>query len=231
MKYYFKVGQNTRILYPGDFFIGLDNTNHTYEELDNMGKLDREIIGVFDFNEDTIYAYEDFPHSLVTAQITEFRDVGILNQFMFRGDYYSCTTKDLAIINTLLTLSRDSTVSDLADIGNMHWFNETVPFFWVDVNGRIRNMDLVTFKEFAKNAVMHVLSYNLAAEIFKAKHNAGEEIDLSDENNWPLSHTLSDPTVEYVKFASRLIETHYGEVNVIDDEYQNQIDNIASMIE
>lgn len=227
MKYYFKLGLNSRIIYPGDFFIGLDNLNHTYYDISTMNKIDREKIGVYELDEDFKYFNDTrVRESNIASQVDDLRDRRILTRFTFRGDPYNCGVRDIATVNTLLTISRDSSVDDAADIGNLNWYSKDIPFFMITAEGNIRNMDLLTFKEFAKHMTLHVLATNIAAEVIKYRLNSGEEFDMQDRENWPEGDNVAD----YKKFCSRLIDYTYGSPEKIDENYQNQIDSIASML-
>lgn len=227
VKYYFKLGLNSRIIYPGDFFIGLDNLNHTYYDIATMNKIDREKIGVYELNENYKYFSDSrVKQSLIASQIDDLRDVRILSRFSFRGDIYNCSVRDIATVNTLLSLSKDSCIDPTKDVGNLNWFNKDIPFYIITAQGHIRNMDLATFREFVEHMTAHVLANNIAAEVLKFRLNSGEELDIQSVENWPNGDNIDD----YVLFSNRLVDYTYGSIEQIDENYQNQIDSIASLI-
>jgi hypothetical protein len=224
MKYYFKLGLNSRIIYPGDFFIGLDNLNHTYYDIATMNKIDREKIGVYELDEDFKYFKDSrVKQSYTDSQIDDLRDVRILTRFKYRNDFYNCGVRDIALVNTILSLTSQS--SDT--IGNLHWYDEHIPFYITTYKGYIRNMDLPTFRDFAKHMTAHVLAYNRAAEILKLRCSTGEQVDIHARDNWPTENIIED----YALFSQKLIDYTYGSIEPIDEDYQNQIDSLASMIE
>lgn len=225
MKYYFKHGLNSRIIYPGDFFIGLDNLNHTYYDIITMNNIDREKIGVYQLDEDFKYFKDSrVRQSYTDSQIDDLRDVRILTRFNYRNDFYSCGVRDIALVNTLLSLSSQSSADN---IGDLHWFDENIPFYITTYKGYIRNMDLATFRDFAKHMMAHVLANNRAAEILKLRCNSGEQVDIQASDSWPNGDSLKD----YDLFSQKLIDYTYGSIEPIDEDYQNQIDSLASMIE
>lgn len=228
MKYYFKLGLNSRIIYPGDFFIGLDNLNHTYYDISTMNSLDREKIGVYELDEDFKYFKDTrVREASIAAQVDDLRDRRILTRFNFRNNYYNCGVRDIAMANTLLALSKKLPVDNVSEEGNLNWYSNDIPFFMLTADGNIRNMDLITFTDFVNNMTLHVLSTNIAAEVLKYRLNSGENVDIQAEEHWPTGDNAKD----YVTFSTRLIDYTYGSPEKIDENYQNQIANIASMLE
>lgn len=210
MRYYLQVGQNTRILNPGDFFICRNGQNHTYEEVALMSKNDRERLGVYELDEQSIA--EDYNTDTVLGDINAMRDMKIQETFVFRTEKYKCTARDVSTINILLSCASDR----LDD----NWLSPQIPFFWVNKNGDIRYMDVAIFKEFAKSMAQHIVANTLAALVLSNKVLAGEVIDIQDPNNWPAPKVMST-NYSYEEFSRRYIEVKYGNLNgiVID---QNQ---------
>ena len=210
MKYYLKVGQNTRILNLGDFFICRNGQNHTYEEVVLMSKNDRERLGVYELDDQSLV--EDYNTETTLSNIDTMRDMKILETFVFRSEKYKCTPRDVATINLLLSCAGDQ----LDD----NWLSPQIPFFWVNKNGDIRYMDVAIFKEFAKSMAQHVVANTVAALILSNKVLAGEVVDIQDPNNWP-APTVMSSNYSYEEFSRRYIELKYGNVNEIEVD-QNQ---------
>lgn len=231
MAYYLKINKNIRLLYPGDFFVGLDGINHTYNELHSMNVLDRTSIGVFEIDEASIdYEALYSPKKVLLRQLEELKTTKMLNQFFFRGDYYSASLRDMVTINLLSSVADQSKTTEIQDIGNLKWFNSNVPFFWHTADGHIRNMDIPTIKDFAKSMAMYMMTCHVCATILKHKILNDEEVDITDPSHWP--DLVNTPIIDnYEFFSAQLVDVKYGDGSAIDDSYQSQLDTIASMIE
>jgi len=230
MAYYLKINNNVRLLYPGDFFVGLDGINHTYNELDSMNIPDRNSIGVFELDENSIdYEALYTPRKVLLRQLEEVKTTKMLNQFFFRGDYYSAALRDMVTINLLASVADQNKTTELQDIGNLFWLNPNVPFFWHTIDGHIRNMDIPTIKDFAKSMAMYMMTCNVCATVLKHKILNGEKVDIMDASYWPdMNRSVVD---NYEFFSAQLINAKYGDGTTIDNSYQSQLDAIASMIE
>lgn len=232
MQFYLKVGRNSKIIRPGDFFIGLNNQNYKYEDVLAMSPIDRSIIGVYDFAEDSTDYGLDYNTEFKLRDVEEIRNMKIFDGFMFRDERYTCTARDIYMTNSLLALANIATINTATDIGNLNWLDEQVPFFMYNAAGNIRNMDIATFRDFGKNMTLHILAHNIAAKVIQERIAAGEEVNIRDDVNWPKYVPLTQTNVnDYRLFARKLIELKYGSENEIDADYQNQINDIASMIE
>ena len=231
MQFYLRVGKNSKIIRPGDFFIGLTGQNHTYEQILPMSAKDKRAIGIYDFAED--YLDYGFDHTKIfqLCDVDEVRNMKIFDNFMFRDERYSCSARDIYLVNSLLAIANTIAVNP-SDVGNLNWLDDEVPFFWYNEDGHIRNMDVATFRDFAKNMTLHIMAHNIAAKILQERITAGEEVDIRDSAHWP-EHVPFTPVNadNYRKFAKKLIELKYGSAGNIDSDYQNQINDIASMIE
>lgn len=227
MEYYLKIGRNTRIIRHGDFFIGANRQNYTYEEILPLSSEDKAAIGIYELEENDIV---DHNREFVLKSVNEIRNMRILNNFRFRDEPYTCTTRDGVTVDALLNIAKDKSVSSSADIGNINWLDNEIPFFWVTSDGNIRNMDIPTFKDFAKNMTLHVMAHNAAAMLIQ--HNIANGVEFVQDNNsyWP-DFVTKTPVENYKIFAKALIDAKYGLNNTIDANYQNQINDIASMIE
>lgn len=233
MEFYLKVGNNSRIIRPGDFFVGLNNQNYTYDDILIMPDIDKTIVGIYDFPENMPNYGFNYSAEFAIQDIDEVRNMRIHDKFMFRDERYNCTARDIFITNSLLAIANISPINIASDQGNLNWLDEQVPFFIYNADRNIRNMDITTFRDYAKNMTLHILCHNLAAEVIKERIAAGEEVDIRDNINWPQYVELSEmnPATNYRLFANKLIELKYGSPDNIDSAYQNQIDDIASMIE
>lgn len=226
MEYYLKIGRNTRIIRPGDCFIAANRQNYTYDEMLPLSLADKEVIGIFELEEDDIC---DQTAEFILKSINEIRNTRILNNFRFRDEPYTCTTRDGVTIDALLNIAKDKSVGSASDIGNINWLDDDIPFFWVTSHGNIRNMDIPTFKDFAKSMTLHVMAHNAAAMLIQ--HNISNGVEFVEDNHhWPDHHNKT-PAESYKIFAKALIEAKYGLDNSTDADYQNQINDIASMIE
>lgn len=231
MAYYLKIKKNIRLLYPGDFFVGLDGINHTYNELDAMTIPDRTSIGVFEIDEASIdYEALYSPRKVLLRQLEELKTTKMMNQFFFRGDYYATSLRDMVTINLLSSIADQNKTTEIQDIGNLMWFNANVPFFWHTADGHIRNMDIPTMKDFAKSMAMYMMTCNVCATILKHRILNDEEVDIMDPSHWPDSVNKSIVD-NYEFFSAQLVNAKYGDGSTIDDSYQSQLDAIASMIE
>lgn len=210
MKHYFKSGQNMRILNPGDFFISKDGQNYTYDGVIPMSNADRERIGVYELESDdeVINGSHGYNTEMLLGRINEIKSMKILETFRFQGERYNCTSKDLATISVILALAQDIPDSD-ANLNNLHWFNSQIPFFWCTSDGDIRNMDLATFKDFAKKMTLHVLANNMAALTLNNKAITGVDVDIQDDSNWPDTYTMSAKYL-YEEFSRQYIEAKFG---------------------
>lgn len=232
MQFYLKIGKDSRIIRPGDFFIGLTGQNHTYEEILPMSAIDKEILGIYDFAEDHVNYGLNYTAEFNICDINEVRNMKIFDGFKFRDEEYSCTARDIYLVNSLLAIANISPINSSMDTGNLNWLDEEVPFFGYTATGHIRNMDISTFRDFAKNMTLHILAHNLAAKVLQDRISAGEQVDIRDSIHWPEYIPFAETNVlNYRKFAKLLIELKYGSVSDIDSDYQSQIDDIASMIE
>lgn len=232
MQFYLKIGKNSRIIRPGDFFIGLNNQNYTYEDVVAMPAIERSIIGIYDFPEDNLNDGFNYHTEFKIRDIEEVRNMRIYDKFMFRDEPYTCSARDIYVVNSLLAIANINPINTSTDPGNLNWLNSQVPFFWYNADRNIRNMDIATFRDFAKNMTLHILSHNLAANVIQERVIAGEEVDIRDDINWPVYTAFTDTNANnYELFAKKLIELKYGSANNIDSDYQNQIDDIASMLE
>ena len=226
MEYYLKFGKNTRIIRPGDFFVGVNRQNYTYEEILPLSLADKAAIGIYELEENDVI---DHNKEFVLQSVNEIRNMRILNNFRFRDEPYTCTTRDGVTIDALLNIAKDKSVSSESDIGNINWLDDEIPFFWITSNGIIRNMDIPTFKDFAKNMTLHVMAHNVAAMLIQ--HNISNGIEfIEDNSHWP-DFLNKTPVESYKIFAKALIDAKYGINDSIDENYQNQINDIASMIE
>ncbi len=229
MKYFLKIGNNTRILNPGDYFVGADGFNHTYTEVIGLGQSDRMAIGVHELDESSIdYEATYNPRNNKLRELEEVKTMRMLKHFFFRGDYYSANIRDLTTINILLVSAIQSEKGGIEDIGNLMWFNPNVPFFWHTVDGHIRNMDIPTMKDFAKSMAEFIMTCNICATILKHQISNGEKVDVMANENWP--DFAKNNTENYEYFAAKLVSAKYGDGATVDDSYQAQLDAIASMI-
>lgn len=210
MKHYFKSGPNMRILNPGDFFISKDGQNYIYNDVIQMSNADRERIGVYELEPDdeAINGNRSYDIEMILGQINEIKAMKVLETFMFQGEQYNCTSKDLSTISVILALAQDIPDSD-AGPNNLHWFNSQIPFSWCNGAGDIRNMDLVTFKDFAKKMTLHVLANNMAALSLKDKVITGVDVNIQDDSNWPDTYTMS-AKYSYEEFSRQYIEAKFG---------------------
>lgn len=233
MQFYLKVGNNSRIIRPGDFFVGLNNQNYTYDDILIMPDIDRTIVGIYDFPENMPNYDFEYNTEFAIQDINEVRNMKIHDKFMFRDERYNCTARDIFITNSLLSIANITPINTSTDQGNLNWLDNQVPFFLYNADGNIRNMDITTFRDFAKNMALHILCHNIAAEVIKERIAAGEEVVVRDDINWPKYTELTEmnPVYNYRLFANKLIELKYGSSDNIDSTYQNQIDDIAGMIE
>lgn len=230
MRYYLKIGANSKILNPGDFFVGADGLNHNYNEVVTGGPSDRAAMGVHELDESAIdYEAVYSPSNMQLRELEETKAMRMLDQFAFRQDYYTATVRDLSTINILLTIATLQQTDGLNDIGNLMWFNENVPFFWHTADGNIRNMDIPTFKDFAKSMAEHIMTHHVCAAILKHRIQAGEEVDIMSVEHWPSSQRTNKENYEF--FTELLISTKYGDDRLIDESYQTELDAIAGMIE
>ncbi len=230
MKYFLKIGSNTRILNPGDYFVGADGFNHTYTEVVGLGQSDRTAIGVHEFDESSIdYEATYNPRNIKLREIEEIKTMRMLQHFFFRGDYYSANIRDLTTINILLVSAIQNEKGSVEDIGNLMWFNQNVPFFWHTADGHIRNMDIPTMKDFAKSMAEFIMTCNICATILKHNLINGDVVDIMSNDNWP--DFAKSNTENYEFFAAKLVNAKYGDGTTVDDSYQTQLDMIAGMIE
>lgn len=230
MKYYLKIKNNTRILNPGDFFVGADGFNHTYTEIIGLSPSDRSAIGVYELDESSIdYEAVYNPTNVKLRELEEAKTLRMLRHFYFRGDYYAATIRDLSTISILVMMASQNQKGGVDDIGNLMWFNPNVPFFWHTADGHIRNMDIPTLKDFAKSMTEYIMTCNICAIILKHHIVNGDDVDIMAPEHWP--DFAKNNTENYEFFASRLVNTKYGDGTAVDDSYQAQLDAIASMIE
>lgn len=199
-----------RILNPGDFFISRDGQNYTYDDVIPMSKADRERIGVYELEPDdeVINSGRDYNTEMLLSQIDEIKSMKILETFKFQGEHYYCTSKDLSTIGSILALAQDIPDSDTT-VNNLHWFNSQIPFFWCTKAGDIRNMDLATFKDFAKKIILHVLANNMAALTLKDKVINKITVDIQNDSNWPNTNAMS-AKYSYEEFSRQYIEAKFG---------------------
>ncbi len=230
MKYYLKIGNNSRILNPGDWFVGADGLNYTYTAIVSMSPSDRLAIGVHELDEASI-DYESVYNStnVKLRELEELKLLKMLNHFYFRGDYYAATVRDLAVVNILTSVAIQKEKGGIDDIGDLMWFNPNVPFFWHTKEGNIRNMDIPTIKDFAISMSQFIMTCNICATILKHHIKNGVDVDIMAAEHWPDFNKTNVENYEF--FASRLVNTKYGDGSTIDDSYQAQLDAIASMIE
>ncbi len=229
MKYYLKIGNNTRILNPGDFFIGADGFNHTYTEIIDLTTSDQIAAGVYKLDDSSIdYEATYSEQNVKLRELEEIKAIRMLRHFPFRGDYYSSTVRDLITINVLLSFAKQNEKGDITDIGNLLWLNSNVPFFWHTTDGNIRNMDIPTFTDFAKSMTEYIMTCNICAMILKHQIMDGVSVDTMAVENWPSD--IKTTTENYEYFANKLIDAKYGDGTAVDDAYQAQLDAIASLI-
>lgn len=230
MKYYLKIGNNTRILNPGDFFVGADGFNHTYTEVIELTSSDQIAAGVYKLDESSIdYEISYDETNIKLRELEEIKALKMLKHFNFRGDYYSSTIRDLITINSLLSFAVHNQKGGIDDIGNLMWLNPNVPFFWHTADGHIRNMDIPTFKDFAKSMTEYVMACNVCATLLKHQILNGGVVDTMAVENWPGDTKTTTENYEY--FANKLINTKYGDGTDVDDSYQAQLDALAGMIQ
>lgn len=230
MKYYLKIGDNTRILNPGDFFVGADGLNHTYTEAIELSPSDQIAAGVYKLDAssvdyETIYSETN----IKLRELEEIKTLKMLRHFPFRGDYYSSSIRDLITINSLLSFAVHNQKGGIDDIGNLMWLNVNVPFFWHTADGNIRNMDIPTLKDFAKSMTEYIMTCNICATILKHEIMNGIPVDSMAAEYWPEDTKTTTENYEY--FANKLVNTKYGDGTDVDDSYQSQLDAIASMIQ
>ena len=108
MEYYLKIGRNTRIIRPGDFFIAANRQNYTYEEILPLSPADKEAIGIHELEENDLV---DQSEEFVLKSVNEIRNMRILNNFRFRDEPYTCTTRDGVTIDALLNIAKDKSIS------------------------------------------------------------------------------------------------------------------------
>lgn len=230
MKYYLKIKDNARIINVGDFFVGADGINHTYTEVVEAGPSALLAMGVHQLDELSI----DFevvynPLNTTLRQLEELKAIKMVNNFNFRGDYYSATVRDLATVNILLSVANMNQSGNVTDVGNLMWFNPNVPFLWHTANGDVRNMDIPTFKDFAKSIAEYVMTCNICATILKHKILNGEDVKIKSQEHWP-DTTQRSITESYEFFASKLVDAKYGDGSEVDEAYQSQLDLLAGII-
>jgi hypothetical protein len=167
---------------------------------------------------------------MLLRQLEEAKALRMVNQFAFRKDNYSATVRDLATVNILLAIANDRQLGGVKDIGNLLWFHPTTPFFWHTADGKICNMDIPTFKDFAKSMVEYVMACNICATLLKHNILKGESVDIMANENWP-KQFADNYADEYAIFTNRLIDAKYGDGSSVDDAYQSQIDLLAGLIE
>ena len=94
-------------------------------------------------------------------------------------------------------------------------------------DNNIRNMDALTFIDFAKSMSYHVMSYNLAARTLEEKAKV-EEIDINGLEFWP--DINKTPLENYEYFSSSLIDHIYGPEILNSDEYESQLNELAKLL-
>jgi hypothetical protein len=216
MAFYLKIKNNVRILHPGDFFIGADGLNHTYNELENLNDIDLSIMGVHTLNIDELPSYQQ---SVLRARVDEQKDLQTINSFYFRNINYPCSAKDIAMVNTQLSLL---SIIPMPSVGDVNWVSPNTPFYLITSNGELNEFDAQTFIEFAKAMTLHVYTHKICAEILLAKSDL-EEADITDVNNWP---SVSKSHLEnYEYFSNQLITIKNAQVNT---SLLNEIDQILT---
>jgi hypothetical protein len=228
MKYYLKVGENTRVLYPGEFFVGSDGLNHNYTEIIGMTIIDRVAAGVYELSEDHA-DYENLysPSGLQIRRIEENYIMRMLEGFYFRRDQYSCGVRDITLMNLLLSMAKDRSVNDIADTGNLNWLNADVPFYIHTNTGQLRNFDIPTLKLLVESMTYYIMACKIAAELLKFNATLGD-IDPSDASNWP--NTLNTTAKNcYEDFNQRYIEAKFGNTDGVYIDPDPPIDTILDM--
>jgi hypothetical protein len=206
MKYYLKVGNNTRVLQPGDYFIGADGLNHNYTEATIMTTPDRVATGVHELSEDDIDYERIYSESGIQARLVEeYSIMKTIEGFYFRGDQYNCSVREMTLMSLLLSIANTKTADN---IGDLNWLNDNIPFYIHTTSGVIRNFDLSTLKIFVQEMTYYVMACKTAAELLKFKITLGE-IDPSDSINWP-DTTTSTSKFMYEEFTRRYIEAKFS---------------------
>lgn len=229
MKYYLKVGENTRVLQPGDFFIGADGLNHSYTEAINMTTSDRVAAGIHELSEDNIDYERIYGESgIQIRRIEEYYIMRMIEGFYFRGDQYNCGVRDMTLTSMLLSIA-NTKLPDAAS--NLNWLNDDIPFYIHTISGVIRNFDLATMKIFAQEMTYYVMACKTAAELLKFKATLGE-INASDPANWP-NTTTSTAKYMYEEFTRRYIEAKFGNTDGVyidpNPPVDVQFDNVFSV--
>jgi hypothetical protein len=228
MKYYLKVGENTRVLQPGEFFVGADGLNHNYTEVTGMTIIDRAAAGVYELSEDHGDYEKIYGQSgLQLRRIEENYLIKIIEGFYFREDQYSCGVRDITFMNLLLSIAKDRSVNDIADVGNLNWLNVDVPFYIHTNTGQIRNFDIPTLKLLVESMTYYIMACKIAAELLKFNATLGD-IDPSDASNWP--NTLNTTAKNcYEDFNQRYIEAKFGNTDGVYIDPDPPIDTILDM--
>lgn len=229
MKYYLKVGENTRILQPGDFFVGADGLNHTYTEAVNMTVIDRTAAGIYELSEDDIDYERIYGASGVQIRrIEEYYIMALIEGFYFRGDQYRCGVREMTLTGMLLSIANTKPVDT---VSNLNWLNDDIPFYMHTMSGVIRNFDLATMKIFAQEMVYYVMACKTAAELLKFNATLGQ-INASDPANWP-NTTLSTAKYMYEEFTRKYIKAKFGNTDGVyidpNPPVDVQFDNIFNV--
>ena len=228
MKYYLKVGENTRVLYPGEFFVGADGLNHNYTEVIGMTVIDRVAAGVYELSEDHA-DYENLysPSGLQIRRIEENYIMRMLEGFYFRRDQYSCGVRDITFMNMLLSMAKDRSVDDVTDAGNLYWLNADIPFYIHTNTGQIRNFDIPTLKLLVESMAYYIMACKIAAELLKFNATLGD-IDPSDANNWPNTLNLTAKN-SYEEFCRKYTEAKFGNTDGVYIDPDPPVDTILDL--
>lgn len=197
MTYYLRIKENTRIINPGDFFIGADGLNHSYNELDGRNTIDLDAMGICILDDMELPSYQE---AIIFSQIKEQLSLRSENAFYFNNGHFPCGSKDISIVNINLSLL---SMMSMPGSGIVDWVVPNAPFFIIACDGTPHEFDAKTFVDFAKAMTLHLTTHKICAEILKSKAATSAELGIANAEHWP--DTSKTHAENYEFFANELL--------------------------
>lgn len=198
MTYYLKIKENTRIINPGDFFIGADGLNHSYNELEGRNTIDLDTMGIGILDAEELPSYQE---AVIFSQIKEQLSLKSENGFYFNNIHFPCSGKDAAITNINLSLL---SMMPTPEPGVVDWLVPNTPFFILACDGMPHEFDAKSFVDFAKAMTLHITTHKICAEILKSKASTSADLNIVGAEHWP---DIAKSHIEnYALFSNELLK-------------------------
>lgn len=201
------------VLKPGDVF-----EKFSYDQLPVMTDVDFKILGIRKMTKGDLTS---------TFSIVDFiAETKIEESFVFRGERYKCSSKDISFVNLASTIARF-----VKKPNGPHWATSEAPFYMITAEGHRRAFDLATLQEFSTQMMFHIAACKLSAEYLKLRISDGEEIEnLAHSMHWPAYDLIHTAENAYVSIVN-LMNNRTSVDAILDDDYAEQLLEIQRMLE